>query len=83
MSFGSVLARIVQPFTKANPAGEANWHAGPYRVSGGVLPYASVPWNFWQSDIDPVAGPGCSIVEACVWAYIRAIAQLEDRKSVV
>jgi len=69
------LARWVTPRQKANPAGEGNWHPGPYTVSGGYLP-AGAPWNFWQCDIDPVPGPGCSTVEACVWAYIRAIAQL-------
>jgi len=77
MGFASALSRIVQPLTKAaNPAGEANWHAGPYTVNGGFLPYSSVPWNFWQSDMDPVSMPSCSIVEACIWAYIRALAQL-------
>src|SRR5580765_6423225 len=69
------LARWVTPRQKANPAGELNYHPGPYTVSGGYLP-AGAPWNFWQCDIDPVAAPGCSTVEACVWAYIRAIAQL-------
>ena len=69
------LARLITPRQKANPAGEGNWHPGPYTVSGGYLP-AGAPWNFWQCDIDPVAAPGCSTVEACVWAYIRAIAQL-------
>ena len=69
------LARMITPRQKANPAGEGNWHPGPYTVSSGYLP-AGTPWNFFQCDIDPVAGPGCSTVEACVWAYIRAIAQL-------
>jgi HK97 family phage portal protein len=70
------LARMVTPArSKANPAGEGNWHPGPYTVSSGYLP-AGTPWNFFQCDIDPIAGPGCSTVEACVWAYIRAIAQL-------
>ena len=27
-------------------------------------------------DLDPLQAPGSSIVEACVWAYVRAIAQL-------
>ena len=69
------LARMVTPRQKANPAGEGNWHPGPYTVSSGYLP-AGTPWNFFQCDIDPITGPGCSTVEACVWAYIRAIAQL-------
>jgi HK97 family phage portal protein len=73
----NLLQRIAGVFrTKANPAGEGNWHSGPYRVSGGILPWSSVPWNFWQCDLDPVGYPASSIVEACVWAYIRAIAQL-------
>lgn len=79
MGIASALARLVPALAKNNPAGEANWHAGPYHIigrNGGFLPYSSVPWNFWQSDIDPIRGGGCSIVEACVWAYIRAIAQL-------
>lgn len=75
MGMLDTLARWVTPRQKANPAGEGNWHPGPYTVSGGYLP-AGAPWNFWQCDIDPVAAPGCSTVEACVWAYIRAIAQL-------
>jgi HK97 family phage portal protein len=69
------LARLITPRQKANPAGEGNWHAGPYSVNGGVIPAGS-PWNFWQCDIDPCGYPSSSIVEACVWAYIRAIAQL-------
>lgn len=76
------LARIVParektlPPAPINPAGEGNWHAGPYRVSGGVLPYSEVPWNFWQCDIDPIGATSSSTVEACIWAYVRAIAQL-------
>jgi HK97 family phage portal protein len=69
------LARIITPRQKANPAGEGNWHPGPYTVSGGCIPAGS-PWNYWQCDIDPVSGSSSSIVEACVWAYVRAIAQL-------
>ena len=44
-------------------------------MSGGCIPAGS-PWNYWQCDIDPVSGSSSSIVEACVWAYVRAIAQL-------
>jgi HK97 family phage portal protein len=69
------LARLITPRQKANPAGEGNYHPGPYTVSGGVIPAGS-PWNFWQCDIDPCGYPSSSIVEACVWAYVRAIAQL-------
>jgi len=75
MGMLDTLARWVTPRQKANPAGELNYHPGPYTVSGGILP-AGAPWNFWQCDIDPVPAAGCSTVEACVWAYIRAIAQL-------
>jgi len=69
------LARLITSRQKANPAGEGNWHPGPYTVNGGVIPAGS-PWNFWQLDIDPVGCPSSAIVEACVWAYVRAIAQL-------
>ena len=71
------LARWITPRQKANPAGEGNYHPGPYTVGGGVLPSSWGQYlNFWQMDLDPLPGPGCSTVEACVWAYIRAIAQL-------
>jgi HK97 family phage portal protein len=74
----SVLAALAPWRTKTNPAGEGNPHAGPYNILGqGWLPDA---WgrnlNFWQMDYDPLPGPSSSIVEACVWAYARAIAQL-------
>jgi HK97 family phage portal protein len=71
------LARMITPRQKANPAGEGNYHPGPYTVSGGVLPHAWGQYlNYWQMDLDPLSPPGCSTVEACVWAYIRAVAQL-------
>jgi HK97 family phage portal protein len=60
-----------------NPAGEGNPHPGPYHIIGqGFLPSAWGYQNHWQMDLDPLPYPGCSIVEACVWAYVRAIAQL-------
>jgi HK97 family phage portal protein len=63
--------------TRGNPAGEGNYHPGPYTVSGGILPASFGQYlNYWQMDLDPVAAPSSSIVEACVWAYVRAIAQL-------
>jgi HK97 family phage portal protein len=63
--------------TRANPAGEGNYHPGPYTVSGGILPAEYGQYlNYWQMDLDPVGQPSASIVEACVWAYVRAIAQL-------
>lgn len=71
------LAQLTTLRQKANPAGEGNYHPGPYTVSGGWLPSAWGQFlNFWQMDYDPLPFPGCSIVEACVWAYVRAIAQL-------
>jgi len=71
------LARVFTPRQKANPAGEGNYHAGPYTVGGGILPSSWGQYlNFWQMDLDPLQAPGCATVEACVWAYIRAIAQL-------
>src|SRR5262245_12764233 len=77
MSMLETLARLMTPRQKMNPAGEGNYHPGPYTVSGGWLPSAWGQYlNFWQMDYDPLPGPGCSTVEACVWAYIRAIAQL-------
>jgi HK97 family phage portal protein len=74
----SVLAALAPWRTRTNPAGEGNPHAGPYNILGqGWLPDA---WgrnlNFWQMDYNPLPGPSSSIVEACVWAYARAIAQL-------
>jgi HK97 family phage portal protein len=77
MGLAQTLARLITPRQKANPAGEGNYHPGPYTVSGGWLPHS---WgqnlNFWQMDLDPLPFPTSSIVEACVWAYVRAIAQL-------
>ena len=71
------LARLITPRQKANPAGEGNYHPGPYTVSGGILPAAWGQYlNYWQMDLDPLQAPASSIVEACVWAYVRAIAQL-------
>lgn len=76
-----MLARLSSFVRKAlpaiNPAGEGNYHRGPYSVSGGWLPDSwGQYWNFWQMDLDPLSGGGNATVEACVWAYIRAIAQL-------
>ena len=71
------LARLITPRQKANPAGEGNYHPGPYTVSGGVLPSTWGQYlNYWQMDLDPLTAPNSSVVEACVWAYVRAIAQL-------
>jgi HK97 family phage portal protein len=72
------LARMIVPRQKANPAGEGNYHPGPYTTSHGLLPAAWGQFlNYWQMDYDPLSpGQGNATVEACVWAYIRAIAQL-------
>src|SRR5258708_39898440 len=76
----SVLAALAPWRTKTNPAGEGNPHAGPYNILGGNGGWLPDAWgrnlNFWQMDYDPLPGPSSSIVEACVWAYARAIAQL-------
>ena len=75
--FTQSLARLITPRQKANPAGEGNYHPGPYTVSGGWLPSAWGQFtNYWQMDYDPLPLPSNSIVEACTWAYIRAVAQL-------
>jgi HK97 family phage portal protein len=78
LSILQTLVRVFMPRTKINPAGEGKPHAGPYHIIGqGWLPDAWGKYlNFWQMDYDPLPYPSCSIVEACVWAYIRAIAQL-------
>ena len=71
------LARLITPRQKANPAGEGSWHPGPYQLSGGWLPASWGQYlNHWQMGYDPLPYAGSSIVEACVWAYVRAIAQL-------
>src|SRR5262245_50409073 len=71
------LARLITPRARANPAGEGNYHPGPYTVSGGWLPAAWGQYlNFWQMDYDPLPAPSNSVVEALTWAYIRAVAQL-------
>lgn len=44
--------------------------AGP-----GLIPM-SWPLNYWQCGLNPLPEAPCSIVDACVWAYVRAIAQL-------
>ena len=35
------LARMITPRQKANPAGEGNWHPGPYTVSGTSRPLSA------------------------------------------
>jgi HK97 family phage portal protein len=55
--------------------GEGEVHNGPYQlpVTGGWLPAGS-PWNFWQSDIEPVSGTSSAMVEACLSAYSQTVA---------
>jgi HK97 family phage portal protein len=78
LGFLSTLQRLIPARQKINPAGEGNWHQGPYQIlNQGWLPNEWGKYlNFWQMDLDPLPYPSCSVVEACVWAYIRAIAQL-------
>jgi HK97 family phage portal protein len=78
MGMLDMVAGWLTPRLKANPAGEGNYHPGPYTTSRGVLPSSWGQYlNFWQMDYDPLLpGGGSSTVEACVWAYVRAIAQL-------
>lgn len=75
------LARIVPARLRAvpaiNPAGEGNYHPGPYVMRNGILPASWGQYlNFWQMDLDPLPFGENAIVEACVWAYVRALAQL-------
>ena len=64
-------------FGKGKTAAEGEYRPGPYLLNDGILPASWGKFlNFWQMDYDPLPVPGCSIVEACIWAYIRAIAQL-------
>jgi HK97 family phage portal protein len=61
---------------KANPAGEGNYHEGPYYLpdSGGWLPEGT-PLNFWQMGGDVRRGSNSSaIVQACVSAYAQTAA---------
>src|SRR5262249_40133644 len=79
MRLAEVLARVLSPRQKSlnGKAPEGAYHPGPYSVGGGWLPSSWGQYlNFWQMDLDPLPYPQCSIVEACVWAYISAIAQL-------
>jgi HK97 family phage portal protein len=41
----------------------------------GYIPM-SWPLNYWQCGLNPLPEAPCSIVDACVWAYVRALAQL-------
>ena len=50
------LARMITPRQKANPAGEGNYHPGPYTVSRRCIPAGCADVNYWQCDIDPVSG---------------------------
>jgi HK97 family phage portal protein len=41
----------------------------------GYIPM-SWPLNWWQCGYNVLSAPPCSIVDACIWAYVRSIAQL-------
>src|SRR4051794_37739771 len=57
--------------------GEAQPRPGPWLTSQGWLPTEWGQWmNFWQLGYDPLPFSGNAVVDACVWAYVRAIAQL-------
>lgn len=72
----NILTTLANLF-RVNKATEGAYRPGPYVLNTGILPASWGKFlNFWQMDYDPVAMPGCSIVEACIWAYVRAIAQL-------
>src|SRR5436190_9497968 len=75
---GNILARVFRAIT------------GPTKAEGDIInqPMARVmepeegwipmnwPLNFWQSGYNVIPSGDNAIVDACVWAYIRAIAQL-------
>ena len=68
------LARLITPRQKA---AEGEYRPGPWLTTEGWLPHSWGQYaNFWQMGYDPITGGQSSIVEACVWAYVRAIAQL-------
>ena len=68
------LARLITPRQKA---AEGEYRPGPWLTTEGWLPHSWGQYaNFWQMGYDPITGGTSSIVEACVWAYVRAIAQL-------
>lgn len=77
----TLLTRVIDPLarliTARQKAAEGEYRPGPWLTMDGWLPHAWGQYaNFWQMGYDPIPGGTSSIVEACVWAYIRAIAQL-------
>lgn len=76
----SLLTRVANALgIKAQGAPEgATINAAAARVfypDAGWIP-TTWPLNFWQTGRNVMSGGENTIVEACVWAYIRAIAQL-------
>src|SRR5262245_37389718 len=58
-------------------AAEGEYRPGPWLTRDGWI---AADWgqyqNYWQLGYNPVGWGSSSIVEACVWAYVRAVAQL-------
>jgi HK97 family phage portal protein len=78
MAIGDSFRRALRIFQRSiesgRPGVEGQPKEGPWLVSGGWLPQEWGFWNFWQMDLDPIAGGGSAIVEACVAAYAQTIA---------
>lgn len=76
----SFLTRVASRFgLKAQGAPEGQTIQQPaarvFYPDNGWIPM-TWPLNFWQSGYNVLSGGENTVVEACVWAYIRAIAQL-------
>jgi HK97 family phage portal protein len=76
----SMLTRVASAFgIKAQGAPEGATIQQPaarvFYPDQGFIPM-TWPLNFWQTGYNVMSGGENTIVEACVWAYIRAIAQL-------
>ena len=71
-----MLAKVMDAFRGKSAEGE--YRPGPYpMLDGSWLPASwGQYWNYWQMGYDPITAAPSSVVEACVWAYVRAIAQL-------
>lgn len=76
----SFMARVAERFgLKAQGAPEGETIGEPlarvYNPDQGFIPM-TWPLNFWQTGRNVISGGENTIVEACVWAYVRALAQL-------
>lgn len=78
MAFGDPFRRALRLLSRSlesgTPGVEGQPKEGPWQVNGGWLPKEWGYLNFWQMDLDPLAGGGSAIVEACVAAYAQTIA---------